>query len=87
VERAIGWVSRPDRHPVIVEGSAILSDSKAVRIKIVDISSGGCRVRTDEHLGIGDVVTLRIPPFEHMSAKVRWSLFGIAGLRFCDLPQ
>jgi hypothetical protein len=51
-------------------------------VTIIDMSLGGCKIRCLHVLPIGEVVQLEIPAFLPNLASVRWSLPGIAGLRF-----
>ena len=79
--RMPGWVSRPDRTDVMVK-AAIRFAGRELPVTIIDMSNGGCKIRCLHILPIGEIVQLVIPAFEPNAAMVRWSLPGMAGLRF-----
>lgn len=76
-----GWVSRADRTDVLVK-AALRIASRELPVTIIDMSEGGCKIRCLHILPIGEIVQLVIPAFEPNAASVRWSLPGMAGLRF-----
>jgi hypothetical protein len=76
-----GWISRPDRTDVMVKAPLRVS-GRDLPVTIIDMSDGGCKVRCLHILPIGEVVQLVIPAFQPNAAMVRWSLPGMAGLRF-----
>ncbi len=80
--RPPGWISRDDRDAVILRGTAVLSDSREVSVRLTNISREGCRVESGESLRIGERLHLRIEALDGIAAVVRWSLEGTAGLRF-----
>ena len=82
MKRVPGWVAREDRETVSLSGLATLSDGRVLSVRLTDISRDGCRVQSDETLGIGECVELSVGPLEAIPGKVRWSLFGTAGIRF-----
>lgn len=82
--RLPGWISREDRDAVILHGTALLADSREVRVRLTDISREGCRIESDECMGIGERIQLHVEALDGIAAVVRWSLEGIAGLRFED---
>jgi len=51
-------------------------------VTIIDMSEEGCKIRCLHILPIGQVVQLQIPAFQPSVATVRWSLPGVAGLKF-----
>lgn len=77
-----GWISRNDRDEVILRGTAILAGSREVAVVLTNISREGCRVQCDESLPFGERLELRVEALNGVAAIVRWSLEGIAGLRF-----
>ena len=82
MRRVPGWVSREEREAVSLGGSATLADGREIAVQLTDISRDGCRVLSDETLGIGQQILLNVAPLTGVSGMVRWSLFGIAGIRF-----
>ena len=76
-----GWVSRADRTDVIVKATLRVAGREQA-VTIIDMSDGGCKLRCPDVLPIGEIVQLTIPAFQPSGATVRWSLPGVAGLRF-----
>jgi len=76
-----GWVARPDRADVLIK-AALRVAGREIPVTIIDISQRGCKIRCLHILPIGHIVELVIPAFQPNAAAVRWSLPGMAGLRF-----
>lgn len=53
-----------------------------MQIRVVNIATGGCRIRYKKTLWIGERVELEIAELPPIRATVRWSLLGNAGLKF-----
>ena len=79
--RMPGWVARPDRADVMIKAGLRVA-GRDLPVTIIDMSERGCKIRCLEILPIGEVVELAIPAFQPNAASVRWSLPGMAGLRF-----
>jgi PilZ domain-containing protein len=79
--RMPGWVPRADRADVMIK-AALRVAGRELPVTIIDMSERGCKIRCLHILPIGEVVELAIPAFQPNAASVRWSLPGIAGLRF-----
>lgn len=79
--RMPGWISRADRTEVLIK-AALRVPGREVAVTIIDMSKGGCKIRCLHVLPIGEIVELTIPAFQPNTAMVRWSLPGLAGLRF-----
>jgi hypothetical protein len=79
--RMPGWVSRTDRADVLIKAGLRVA-GREVPVTIVDMSERGCKIRCLHMLPIGEIVELVIPAFQPNAASVRWSLPGMAGLRF-----
>jgi hypothetical protein len=82
MRRMPGWIARDDRTSVSLSGTAMLPDGRGIPVHVTDISEQGCQVSSDETLRIGDSIKLNTEKFGEVTATVRWSLFGTAGLRF-----
>ena len=78
-------MARPDivkRAPRIdVRRAAVLisSDGGETGVLILDISSGGFRLKVEETPKIGEFVTLRVEHGEEFPAQIRWALGSEAG--------
>ena len=77
-------VPRDHRDAVAIGGIAVLSDGSQIGVRLTDMSRQGCKVESDETLRIGAPLVLHAGPLDGVSASVRWSLFGTAGVRFTD---
>ena len=75
------WVSRADRADVMIK-AALHVAGRELPVTIIDMSERGCKIRCLHMLPIGEVVQLEIPAFQPNAATIRWSLPGLAGLRF-----
>jgi hypothetical protein len=76
-----GCVSRAERTDVLIK-AALLVAGREVPVTVIDMSEAGCKIRCLQMLPIGEVVQLVIPAFQPNTASVRWSIPGVAGLRF-----
>jgi len=83
--REPGWISRDDRVPAGLCGSAQRADGSQISVTVSDLSRDGCRLDfVGEGLRIGEWVDLRTDGQEKVRGQVRWALLGSAGLRFGD---
>ena len=82
MRRVPGWLSRDHRDPVLLSGTATLSDGREIAVRLTDLSPKGCCVRSGETLRIGERLALTVGPLAAVAGSVRWSLFGTAGVRF-----
>ncbi len=73
---------RPVR--IDLDAPATLIDSEGVTMSVVvlDLSSGGCRLKTDGTPIIGEHVRLRVGRVGEYPAQVRWAIGEEAGLQF-----
>lgn len=60
------------------------SDGGELPVEIIDLSSGGFRLRTTEPLIVGEEVRLRVSRYGDFQAKVQWVEGYEAGGRFID---
>ena len=79
--RMPGWVSRDDRQTVEID-AVLRIIGRDLPVTIVDISNNGCKIRCDDILPIGEVAHLEMTAFQPTPISIRWSLIGMAGLRF-----
>lgn len=83
LRREPGWISRDDRVPTLVEGSALREDGSVVQVTMSDVSRDGCRLDYEgDTLNIGEWVNLEAEGHSTMRGQIRWSLLGSAGVRF-----
>jgi hypothetical protein len=60
------------------------SDGGELPVKIVDLSSGGFRVRAGEPLVVGEQVRLRVERYGDYPAQIQWVKGQEAGGRFLE---
>lgn len=58
------------------------SDGGELPVEVIDLSSGGFRLRTTEPLIVGEEVRIRVPRYGDFSAQVYWVEGFEAGGRF-----
>jgi hypothetical protein len=56
-----------------------MDDGSHVQATLLDLSSGGFRVRSDELLCVGEKVTLRMDGEEPMPGQIKWVTGFVAG--------
>ncbi len=88
--REPGQTKRPVR--IDLDAPAMLIDSEGVEmsVSVLDLSSGGCRLKTDGTPIIGEHVRLRVGRVGEYPAQVRWAIGEEAGLQFTgpvELPE
>ena len=84
MQRQPGWIARADRRDVLLNATAVLADGRRIQVEITNLSEDGCQFRSDEMVGIGELIHLSIRPLDILAVKIRWSLLGSAGVRFVD---
>lgn len=75
---------RPRSHRVRTAIPAILIDSDGgeVQVEVIDLSSGGFRLRAEANVLQGETVRLRVPRYGDFSAQIQWVQDNEAGGRF-----
>ena len=77
-------LKRAPRVGVRQYAAMVLPDGREVPVVILNVSSGGFRIESQETLPIGEFVTLRAPHGEEVAAQIRWSLGHEAGGIFLE---
>ncbi len=79
MRRVPGFIKRAPR--IDLRRPAILIDSQGVEtvVTILDVSSGGFKVQTEELPRIGEAVILRVDGSEDIEAQIRWAVGDQAG--------
>ena len=78
---------RQERREVSLPAFAILEDRSTISLTVHNLSYDGCKVATPVALDPGTDITLSVVRMGLLKAKVRWYLFGNAGLRFSSDPD
>ena len=63
---------RSPRVQTSIEAVLVDSDGGELHVEVVDLSSGGFRLRTAEALMIGEQVRLRVPRYGDFPARIQW---------------
>ena len=72
-----------------VASKGVLIDSERVESEgdVLDLSAGGCRLKTDGTPIIGEHVRLKVGRIAEYPAQVRWALGNEAGLQFTGAAE
>lgn len=79
-----GKVQRLPRVQTSLAAMLIDSDGGELPVEIIDLSSGGFRLRTTEPLVVGEEVQFRVSRYGDFRAQVQWVEGYEAGGRFLD---
>ena len=77
--RTSGFNKRSPRIDVHRRAVLINSDGVQIEVTVLDISSGGFRLKVPDPLRIGEFVTLGVERHEQFPAQIRWALGDEAG--------
>jgi len=77
--RTSGYSKRAPRVDIRRPAVMIDSDGQEVGVLILDVSSGGFRLKFEEGPRIGEFVRLRVEHQEEIPAQIRWVLGSEAG--------
>ena len=74
------------RHHVLRRGSIVFRNGhSAIHCVVLDLSSGGARLRVGEWLGMPDRFELRVDNGLAREAVVRFRALDVAGVEFVDI--
>jgi hypothetical protein len=76
-----GWIVRESRSPSWVKVK-LADTSRTTDAIMTNISSGGCRIRADAALRVGQCIRVRVPGVGSLAALTRWIRPPYAGLAF-----
>ena len=60
------------------------SDGGELGVEVLDLSSGGFRLRAGEPLQVGELIRLRVPRYGDFPAQIQWVEGHEAGGRFLE---
>ena len=75
---------RPPRVQTSITALLVDSDGGELSVEIIDLSSGGFRLRTSEAIVAGEEVRLRVKRYGDFPAQIQWVRGGEAGGRFLE---
>lgn len=73
---------RTPRVTTHLPATLIHSDGVSLPVTVVDLSSGGFRLRCGERFEPGEKVALRVPRYGDFPAEIEWASSNEAGGRF-----
>lgn len=75
---------RPPRIQTEIGAMLVDSDGGKLAVEVIDLSSGGFRLRAGEQLVAGEVVRIRVPRYGDFTAKLQWVKGNEAGGTFLE---
>ena len=75
---------RAPRVSTSIEAVLVDSDGGELFVEVVDLSSGGFRLRAGEQLVVGEEVRLRVPRYGDLKARIQWVKGSEAGGWFLE---
>lgn len=83
LDAQIGNSSRraQDRRKLRLKAQGNIASDQA-SVTVLDISTSGLLLKTDEELGVGETIEIYLPGANEVSAIVRWSRHGLFGCQF-----
>lgn len=77
---------REARRAVLWPASLKVVGKPEIRCVVIDLSSGGAKVRTDKPVAEGTLVKLRSQRFTR-DARIAWTADGLVGLQFVESSE
>ena len=77
-------IKRAPRIDTRHEAMVVDTQGRQFDATVLDLSSGGFRLQSDETFKIGEYVAIRVKGYGDFSAQIRWALGGEAGGVFLD---
>jgi hypothetical protein len=78
------WIKRSPRVDGHHEALVVDSQGRSYPVTILDLSSGGFKLQSDETFRIGEYIGLKVERYGEFSAQIRWALGNEAGGVFLD---
>ena len=75
---------RSPRVRTSIPATLVDSDGGELPVEVLDLSSGGFRLRAGEPLVVGEEVRLRVPKYGDFQAQIHWVAGHEAGGRFLE---
>lgn len=79
---APGYANRSPRIDIRRAAALVRSDGAECAAQFLDISSGGCRIKVEQPVLVGEFVTLRVERSREFPAQIRWVEGNEAGAVF-----
>ena len=75
---------RSPRVRTLIAAVLVDSDGGELGVEVLDLSSGGFRLRAGEPLQVGEQIRLRVPRYGDFPAQIQWVEGHEAGGRFLE---
>ena len=75
---------RSPRVRTLIPAVLVDSDGGELGVEVLDLSSGGFRLRAPEPLQVGEQIRLRVPRYGDFPAQIQWVEGHEAGGRFLE---
>ncbi len=75
---------RSPRVRTVIAATLVDSDGGELAVDVIDLSSGGFRLRASEQLMAGEEVKLRVPRYGDFRAQLQWVKGNEAGGSFLE---
>jgi hypothetical protein len=76
--------NRSPRVRTLIPAVLVDSDGGELGVEVLDLSSGGFRLRAGEPLQVGEQIRLRVPRYGDFPAQIQWVEGHEAGGRFLE---
>ena len=77
-------VQRTPRVRTVIAATLVDSDGGELSVEVIDLSSGGFRLRAGEQLMAGEKIRLRVPRYGDFRAQLQWVKGNEAGGSFLE---
>ena len=77
-------IKRAPRIDTSQDAIVVDTEGRKYAATVLDLSSGGFRLKSEETFKIGEYVAIRVTGYGDFSAQIRWALGGEAGGVFLD---
>ena len=78
------WIERGSRTPTWLAAHAVLPTGAERPIFVTNVSTGGCRMKSNGGFQVGDVIVIAFQRLGRISAVIRWADGSSAGAEFIE---
>jgi len=78
--------SRQAERKSVSFSTTLLIGDKSIKCDILDISTGGAKIKVRSKAERGDKITITIEPAGNFAANIAWNREGTLGIKFEDDP-
>ena len=81
------WNERAERHPVALDAYARRGGEDVIRVRVSEISFGGCQLVSAKDFEVGDDLILTLPRMGEVTGQVRWIAGDKVGVAFVYIER